>query len=175
MELSSYWPSCLQNLFEFQQIASAEQPEIDRALKDVERAHDNFYISTLSEYGCARWESILHVENYGTLEERRFRIMAKISENLPYTVRMLERILETLCGPGNYTVEVDNDAYTVKVKIGLSAKSNFNEAVEMLNKMVPANTIVDASMMYNTHEMLRKYTHNQLSAYTHKSLKEDVL
>lgn len=48
MKLKDYWPRCLQDLVEFQQIANAEQPEFEKALGDVRTAADDFFLSTLS-------------------------------------------------------------------------------------------------------------------------------
>lgn len=42
MKLKDYWPRCLQDLVEFQQIANAEQPEFEKALGDVRTAADDF-------------------------------------------------------------------------------------------------------------------------------------
>ena len=49
MKLKDYWPRCLQDLVEFQQIANAEQPEFETALDDVRTAADDFFLATLSE------------------------------------------------------------------------------------------------------------------------------
>ena len=56
MKLKDYWPRCLQDLVEFQQIANAEQPEFETALDDVRTAADDFFLATLSEYaGKPSW------------------------------------------------------------------------------------------------------------------------
>lgn len=47
MKLKDYWPRCLQDLVEFQQIANAEQPEFETALDDVRTAADDFFLATL--------------------------------------------------------------------------------------------------------------------------------
>lgn len=55
MVLKEYWPRYLQELIEFQQIANAEQPEFEKAVSDVKSAADDFFLVSLSEYGCERW------------------------------------------------------------------------------------------------------------------------
>ena len=54
MVLKEYWPRYLQELI--QQIANAEQPEFEKAVSDVKSAADDFFLVSLSEYGCGRWE-----------------------------------------------------------------------------------------------------------------------
>lgn len=53
MVLKEYWPRYLQELIEFQQIVGAEQPEFEKAVSDVKSAADDFFLVSLSEYGCA--------------------------------------------------------------------------------------------------------------------------
>ena len=98
MKLKDYWPRCLQDLVEFQQIANAEQPEFETALDDVRTAADDFFLATLSEYGCQRWEAImgLHAADGDTLEARRERILIKYLDQLPYTYRTLLKYLKTI-------------------------------------------------------------------------------
>lgn len=51
MLLKEYWPRCLQELVEFDQIANAEQPEFERAVSDVRNAPDDFFLVSLTELG----------------------------------------------------------------------------------------------------------------------------
>ena len=80
MVLKEYWPRCLQELIEFQQIANAEQPEFEKVVSDVKSAADDFFLVSLSEYGCERWEKILglSVEPGDTLQDRRDRILIRV-------------------------------------------------------------------------------------------------
>ena len=77
MVLKEYWPRYLQELIEFQQIANAEQPEFENAVSDVKSAADDFFLVSLSEYGCERWEKILGLSAApgDTVQDRRDRIL----------------------------------------------------------------------------------------------------
>ena len=48
MEIKEYWPRHLQELVEFGQIATAEQPEFTKAVQDVQGAPDDFFLVSLS-------------------------------------------------------------------------------------------------------------------------------
>lgn len=50
MVLKEYWPRCLQELIEFQQIANAEQPEFEKVVSDVKSAANDFFLVSLSEW-----------------------------------------------------------------------------------------------------------------------------
>lgn len=119
MKLKDYWPRCLQDLVVFQQIANAEQPEFEKALGDVRTAADDFFLSTLSEYGCQRWEAImgLHAADGDTLEARRERILIKYLDQLPYTYRTLLKYLKTITD--DFTVTLDEHAYDLFIRIRL--------------------------------------------------------
>ena len=83
--------------------------------------------------------------------------------------------IETLCGKGNYSADVEEGTYQLLVKIGLAAKNNFNDVESLLNRVVPQNMVVTLLQLYNTHAELGRFTHAQLAAYTHNQLRNEVL
>ena len=119
MVLKEYWPRYLQELIEFQQIANAEQPEFEKAVSDVKSAADDFFLVSLSEYGCGRWEKILglSVEPGDTLQDRRDRILIKYLDQLPYTYRTLLKYLATVSE--DFTVTLNENAYDLYIRIRL--------------------------------------------------------
>lgn len=177
MELLEYWPDFLREVLEFQKIAQAEQPELDKALEAVRKAPDDFFISTLTEYGAERWERNMDfpVAHGGNLKDRRFRIMARFCEQLPYSYRRLEQLLESLCGEDGYTVELRAGDYTLKVRVALTAKSNFDDVGALLKRVAPANIVIDLELKYNQNMTLAGFTHGQLAAWTHDQLRNEVL
>ena len=142
MKLKDYWPRCLQDLVEFQQIANAEQPEFETALDDVRTAADDFFLATLSEYGCQRWEAImgLHAADGDTLEARRERILIKYLDQLPYTYRTLLKYLKTITD--DFTVTLDENAYDLFIRIRLEGYSQRDALIATLGQMIPANLVL---------------------------------
>ena len=130
MKLKDYWPRCLQDLVEFQQIANAEQPEFETALDDVRTAADDFFLATLSEYGCQRWEAImgLHAADGDTLEARRERILIKYLD------------LKTITD--DFTVTLDENAYDLFIRIRLEGYSQRDALIATLGQMIPANLVL---------------------------------
>ena len=104
-KLIDYLPYVVQEFKEFQGITSGEQPEFDL----VWDAHDQF-INTMDNYGLSRWEEILRLVPKATdsLNVRRFRVLSRLNERLPYTLPQLRNILQTLCGKGNFTAEIQD-------------------------------------------------------------------
>lgn len=142
MLLKEYWPRCLQELIEFDQIANAEQPEFEMAVSDVRNAADDFFLVSLTEYGCQRWEAILglSVAPGDTLQERRERILIRYLDQLPYTYRTLLKYLSTVSE--DFSVTLDENAYDLLVRIRLEGYSQRDALVATLGQMIPANLVL---------------------------------
>lgn len=145
MELKAYWPRYLQGLLEFEQIASAEQPEFDQALQAVRAAPNDFYFETLSEYGCCRWEAILGIPGAesGTLEERRTRIRAAWDTELPYTYRWLAKWLASICGSDIPLPTIGG--YTLRVSLPVAA--DYPWILDDLRQRIPANLVIAPTIL----------------------------
>lgn len=135
------------------------------------------FVQTATNNGISRWESILQIIPKGTdsLSDRKFRILTRLNEQLPYSYRMLQQQLETLCGQDGYTAEINSGAYTLTIRVALTAKNNFNDVATMLWRVVPANMIIDLSLRYNQHSTLTPFNYAQLAAYTHNQLRNEVI
>ncbi len=173
----NYLPEFLTEFREFRELAAAENPELLSLWNTLEAVLNDQFIAASTENGIKRWETILEIFPKGsdTLDVRRFRILARLNAKLPYTKRTLEQQLAVLCGEAGYSVEVRNDEYTLKVRVELTAKGKLDEVNSLLGSIVPANMIIDLSLLYNTHAKLSRYTYAQLAANTHNKLRNEVL
>lgn len=161
---------------EIKAIMNAEQISFDGVWVSSESVMNNQFVTQANEDGVARYEHILGITPKATytLDERKFNILARMNESLPYTMKQLHNSLGSLCGEDGYTLKLDHGTYTLVVKLGLANENNVQAVVELLDKMTPAN-IVKKVMLFNTHLILTDFTHEQLSAFTHKELREAVI
>lgn len=175
--LVDYLPPILKDVLEFRCIMGAEQQESDTFHAAIDSVLGNQFIDDADEIGIERYESIFGIVPKATdsLNDRRFRIKAKIAEQLPYTVRTLRQQLTALCGENGYSLEINHDEYRIIAKVELTAKSNFDETDAMLRRVVPANIVIELMLMYNQHQTLTLYTHGQLAKLTHRQIREEVL
>ncbi len=175
-KLIDYLPPFMQVYREMATVMEAEQPEFDLLWSSSENALADQYIYDATENSVARWESMLGISPKGTdtLDERKFRILTRLNQELPYTVRKLMQVLTNLCGADGYSVEVNAAEYHVEVKLAMSNESNYSEVESILKKMLPANLTQHIQIMYNSHNTLKRFTHAQLSAYTHDQLRKEV-
>lgn len=176
-KLNEYLPSILLKTYEFPLLCDTEQREFDRLNTAVDEVLDAQFVSTVGEQGIARYEKIFKITpmDTDTLDERRFKVLAKINAQLPFSVRRLRQQLETLCGADGYKLELDGDRYTLTVKVALTAKRNQQAVDELLADIVPANMVCTTSLLYNQHADLTRFTHAQIALLTHFEIREEVL
>lgn len=176
-KLHDYLPPILLKTYEFPLLCDTEQPEIDCLRDAADAVLDAQFISTAGEQGIARYEKIFKITpmDTDTLDERRFKVLAKINAQLPFSVRRLRQQLATLCGDDGYKLEVNGGVYTLTVKVALTAKRNQQAVEELLADIVPANMVCTTSLLYNQHADLTRFTHAQLALLTHFEIREEVL
>lgn len=176
INILNYLPDFIKEFREFKKLAEAENPELLILWETYENVRDDQFIKDSTENGVKSWERILKIIPKGsdTLEARKFRILTRLNEKLPYTYTKLEQQLASLCGETGYSLKLLNNEYTLFVRVALAVKSNFEEVKKLLQKMVPANLIIDLSLLYNTHLILEGYTNATLANYTHNYLRNEV-
>lgn len=176
-KLQDYLPSILLKTYEFPLLCDTEQPEFDRLRDAADEVLDAQFISTAGETAIARYEKIFGITpmDTDTLDERRFRVLAKINAQLPFSVRRLKQQLETFCGTDGYKLEIDGGKYTLTVKVALTAKRNQQAVEELLADIVPTNMVCATSLLYNQHADLTRFTHARLALLTHFNIREEVL
>lgn len=176
-KLIDYLPIGFTEILEFKALFNAEEPELANFLGKIENIDSDQFISTATEEGIARYEKMLNITPKGSepLNIRRFKILTRFNEQLPYTVRTLEERLEVLCGKNGYMLEFFPSSYAVRIRIALASKTYFDAVYTMLKRIVPANIEVDLQLKYNQHRDLSKYSHKTLASLRHKHMKDEVI
>ena len=166
-ELINYLPEYLREIREYKAILSTEQVIFEDGWTCTEYALQESFILTATDYGLGRWEKMLGVEPKGneTLDERRFRILAMITSQLPYTYRQLENMLRSLCGAGKSRIELKPDEYSIKVSVEMSSKNNYQAVVDLLGRVIPANLILNTGLYVETAKTI--YTASAVSIAKH--------
>lgn len=175
VDLVSYLPPFMAEFKEIMATLEAENPEFVLVWEAADRVLQNEFIETSDEYGISRWERILGAfpKTTDTLENRRFHVMSRINETRPFTIPQLKNILQTLCGKNNYSVKVSE--CTLIIRIGLTSKNNFNDVEALIEKISPANMVVDLSLAYNQHQTVQAMTHSQLAEMTHYDIRNETM
>ena len=150
----------------------AEDPEFNHAWQIADNILDDAFVMDATENGVKRYEKELGIvpKATSTLHERKFIILSKYQESLPFTMRKLNMQLEVLCGAGNYYINLVNDDYLLKIRIALVSQNNLPDVRKMLESILPANMVLDLDLSYNTHGDLADLTHADLAPYTHQEI-----
>ena len=175
--LMDHLPTVLREFEEFKQIMTVEQKQVDELWNMLYGILSEAFVDTAENTGLKRWETILNITPLDTdaIEVRRMRIQARMVEDVPYTWNNLKKMLSSLCGEDDYTLELKSEEYTLIIKVALTSKKLKDEVVKMAERVVPANLILDIDLMYNTYDILSNYTYEQLEQFTYDQLRNEVL
>lgn len=177
-KLIEYLPEPLKDVKEYEAILTlAEQPEMVALWEAEENTLNDQFVVDATENGVSRWEKIYGIVPKLThsLDDRKFAILTRMNEQLPYTITSLEQKLEVLCGKDGFSVEMKQNDFILDVKVALGAKNNFNDVASLLKRVVPANLIVNLSLKYNQQSTISAYTHKGLQKFTHEELRNEVM
>lgn len=176
-KLIELYPDHLAKYREFKAITATEQVELDLILSQVRQALENQFVESCNEEAIEKYEQIYSVDPIAgaTLDERKFNVMARLTESTPYTERSLADMLTSLCGADGFSLGVDVENFMVTVKVALTKKNNLISVKNLLKKTVPCNIIWDADLMYNQYLRYGNYTYGELGAYTCGELRNEVI
>lgn len=146
IDISNYWAPVVRNTAEFQQFAEAVNPELNALQADIHQIVQDAFVRDATEYGVGRWENMLNLtpEPGDTLDMRKDRILAYLSVKLPYTWRVLERMLIGMLGEGNVSVKLNNDTATLTVAVGIdTTESQLADIRTLLDRVLPRNLVTE--------------------------------
>lgn len=155
VDLLSYWMPLLRKIKEFKEIARTEEPELRYILEAIDRTLANMFIETADEYGVKRFENMmgLYPEEGDSLETRRFNVLIKWNDKVPYTEKELYNRLLSLCGSADkFTIEEHYKEYLLKVATHLGIAGAFDAVAKLLEDMLPCNLVLD---LQNTIEAIK--------------------
>lgn len=171
------YPEVILNIDEIKALYDMEDVTGEQLNNDIDGLDQDIIIETATEHGILRREEILGIKalDTDTIEDRRFRVAAKWSDTYPYTLPNLRSRLNELVGEGNYSLELDYATMKMTCRLALERKEMYQAVVDLIEKIVPLNIVLDVSVLYNRHNELTGYTHQQLSHLTHKVIKEETV
>ena len=147
--IEKYWASVVGKTDEFKQIALTENPEFNKLGEYIRRILQDAFINDATDYGVKRWEKMLKIvpEKTDTLEDRKVRILTQLNIQLPYTWRILEQMISSFVGEGNYTMKYINDYYKLIIRLKITSESQYSTVLNLLKNVVPQNIVIDLGYM----------------------------
>lgn len=176
-EMIKYLPPVVQNIREAAAVAEIEQPLFDRAWEAVSQVLLEQFLLKAGIYGVERWEKMLGivVRDGMSLDERRMVVMLRLAEQLPFTMERLRESFDIATMGGDYTLELEEQAFCLKLRLALNSKRHLPVMLEVLRRIAPANLQIELQLLYNTYAMLEGYRHEDLGALSYGAVREEVL
>lgn len=161
-------PPEIQDKKEYIQIFQTQNKEFVFLWNKIDDCLKDQYLHELTLNGVKRWEKIMKITPKAseTLEDRRFRIINRFLNKLPYTMTSLKQILNTLCGENGYTLDYDIATFTLKIRLNLTVKNQLDEVKRTLKHIVPTNVVQDIDLLYNTWGMVKNKTWGEMKNLT---------
>ena len=172
VDLVSYLPPFIAQFKEISITLEAENPEFKLIWNAANRVLQNEFIETADEYGISRFEKMLNISPYNTdtLEDRRFRILTMYNTNTACTQKVLENMLDSLCGKGKWKCNLSAQTFTVSIKVALESISQKNCIEEFLNYFLPCNLIYDISLIFTLWSHTKPFRWEEISDLTWNQL-----
>lgn len=176
-DIAKYFPDLLKEIKQFKELAVAENLELGFLSAELENVMNDQFISTALNTGVSRREEMLNIKpmSTDTLQERKFRLMAKYNEDVPYTWRKLEEVLTTLCDETGYRIEYSRGEYSLVVKLELTNKKNEITVRDLLERITPVNLLLTVELLYNQWQTLEHITWGEAEVFTWGDLREEVI
>ena len=161
---------------DFIAISDCIDPEFRMKTCASEEIRREMRIQTAESWGLDYWEKILNISSSlsDSAADRRFRILMRRLERLPYTKRGIIRNLEGIVGEGRVVLDIDEMRQTAKCYIDLRSAHLMREVDQALGRMMQAHVAYTVMPLYNTHNKLNELnlTHEALEPYTHTEVRE---
>ncbi len=156
MQLIEYLPDFLQGIREYQEIFKVEDIEIKKLKAQIEKILKEAIVNTAESYGIERYEKIYNIQNNeDDISTRRFVILSKINNRLPYSLNWLRNKLDNTLGKENYTLNVDYNNYSIQIEIAALLKDIAIMINKDLREQLPANLLITVNLFQT--ELCKQY------------------
>ena len=91
IDLTRHFPDVMKPIRQFQAIGKVENLEFQQLVRVLEDIQNSAFIEESPESGVKRWEEMLELipKDTDDLGVRKFRILARMNERIPYTMTTL--------------------------------------------------------------------------------------
>ena len=140
VKIEGYWPKVVVKMREMGQIADTENAEFDLLWAAFSNFISDLFIKTATENGVSRWESILGIvpASGASLADRKNVILTQVNIKVPYTWRIVKKIIAEFFGATTFEMEYEIDFQTLIVSGNGATESQISQLSEILKWILPA-------------------------------------
>ncbi|MFS1193744.1 putative phage tail protein [Enterococcus lactis] len=143
-DLRDLMPTWYQGIIETDLLMNLENDLFEKLRLQIEKVQSNQYVSTADSKTIALYEQMLGInpDAVDTLEMRRFRVLTRMTSQVPYTEKYLKELLSSFGDPAELTMFYSE--YRLLVEMNFEKLGQVSEIEYIFRTVVPANILVDA-------------------------------
>lgn len=144
VKMKRYFPRFYDGYVEIDAIIDTEDKAFEEIGVNFRRAINNQFIKLADETGISAYEVLFDViadPSTETLEERRNRLLNRVSVIPYYTTIFLRNRLDSLIGAGLYNLIIDYDNYTLYLESAAKNQLYYNEIAVLMSNIKPCNIV----------------------------------
>lgn len=144
VKMKRYFPRFYDGYVEIDAIIDTEDKAFEEIGVNFRRAINNQFIKLADETGISAYEALFDViadPSTETLEERRDRLLNRVSVIPYYTTIFLRNRLDSLIGAGLYNLIIDYDNYTLYLESAAKNQLYYNEIAVLMSNIKPCNIV----------------------------------
>lgn len=144
VKMKRYFPRFYDGYVEIDVIIDTEDKAFEEIGVNFRRAINNQFIKLADETGISAYEVLFDViadPSTETLEERRDRLLNRVSVIPYYTTIFLRNRLDSLIGAGLYNLIIDYDNYTLYLESAAKNQLYYNEIAVLMSNIKPCNIV----------------------------------
>lgn len=152
MKFKELLPEWYTGIVEAELLMDIEDDLFEELRFQIEKIHTNQYVSTADSQTIALYEQMLGITTNisDTLEMRRFRVLTRMTSQVPYTEEYLRELLSSFGDPAEITMFYND--YHLLVEMNFEKVGQLSEIEYLFRSIVPANIFVEANneLKYNS-------------------------
>lgn len=144
VKMKRYFPRFYDGYVEIDAIIDTEDKAFEEIGVNFRRAINNQFIKLADETGISAYEVLFDMiadPSTETLEERRDRLLNRVSVIPYYTTIFLRNRLDSLVGAGLYNLIIDYDNYTLYLESAAKNQLYYNEIAVLMSNIKPCNIV----------------------------------
>ena len=162
MKIIEYVPNFLQEVREFKILSNIEDEELEKLKLQIDNILKEVIVNTSEDYGLKRYEKIYNIKVISDdMDIRRFNIISKMNNKIPFTYKWLDNKLKQLVGEDNYRFNIEYDNYKVIIRIVYLFGNIVDTLQQDLKELLPANLIIQINLFSNCNLYLGSIIHEK--------------
>lgn len=169
-------PDIITNIPDIAKIYEINEGQCNDLEISIQSMDQNIFLDSMNEDMIVRWEEMLQItpNTDDTIDDRRFRVKTKVMERLPYSLRVIQQKLDTLC-PDGYVMTISEDRTEINIRLMLKSKKMVKDVGELMEEILPLNMIFNVTITWNQYIVYKSQTYGDLTKYTHKTMREEIM